>query len=57
MIGYYLNLNIQKANYQELYEYLIKVNNENDYFRSSIGLEDMKLFVRDAKHVSLDIEY
>lgn len=48
---------IQKVDYLELHDHLMDVNTGKKYFRGSIALEDMKLFVDDSKYVSLDIEF
>ncbi len=48
---------VQKADYNKLYEDLIKINKKEDYYKGNIGLKDMKFFVNDANFFPLVIEY
>jgi hypothetical protein len=46
-----------KADYVELHNMIHDINKKRNYFKGTIGLNDMKLFVYAAKEVSLEIEY
>jgi hypothetical protein len=48
---------IKNANYEELYDDLIKINNEKKYFKGKIGLKDMKFLVNDKIYSTSAIEY
>ncbi len=45
------------ADYKDLYERVIRLNEEREIYKGHIGLHDMKLCVEAAKDVSLDFEY
>ena len=46
-----------KADYVELYQKIIHINKENNFYKGQIGLHDMKLFVDAAKEVAIEIHY
>jgi hypothetical protein len=46
-----------KADYVELHKMIHDINKKWNYFKGTIGLNDVKLFVHAAKEVSLEIEY
>jgi hypothetical protein len=48
---------IKKADYEKLYDNLIKINSEKGYFKGKIGLKDMKFFVNDKIYSTSAIEY
>lgn len=55
--GYDTAEKVAGANFKELYEEVIKLNEERGIYKGHIGLHDMKLCVEVAKDVSLEIEY
>ena len=48
---------IKKADYNRVYEELMAVNAEKGLYKGKIGLNDMKILVRETRDLSLDIEY
>jgi hypothetical protein len=48
---------VSKADYKELYDAVVCINDEKKYFRGKFGLHDMKLAVIAAKKVPNTIEY
>jgi hypothetical protein len=46
-----------KADYVELHKMIHTINKERNYFKGSIGLNDVKLFVHAAKEVAVEIKY
>lgn len=48
---------VSKANYEDLYQKITRLNSERNLYKGKIGLNDMKLCVEEAKEVSLEIEY
>lgn len=46
-----------KADYTELHKKINQLNKDKVFFKGHIGLNDMKLFVKAAKEVPLEIEY
>jgi uncharacterized protein YueI len=46
-----------KADYKELHKQIIQINKEKNFYKGQIGLHDMKLFVKAAKEVSLEVIY
>lgn len=48
---------VSNADYRELYDILMKINEEKQYFKGKFGLNDMKLCVIAAKSVPKAIKY
>lgn len=48
---------VSKANYEEVYGTLMKINEEKKYFKGKFGLNDMKLCVAAAKKVPDAIQF
>lgn len=48
---------IKKADYKEMYNDLMRLNQEKKIFNGKIGLNDMKFLVNDTTNISIDIEY
>jgi len=55
--GYDTVEKVSKANYQELYEKIHRLNKEQNLYKGQIGLNDMNLLVEVANDVSLEIHY
>lgn len=55
--GYETSQKVARANYNELYEEVKKLNAERAIYKGHIGLHDMKLCVEAAKDVSFDIAF
>ena len=55
--GYDTAEKVADADYKELYEKVMKLNEKREIYKGHIGLHDMKLCVEAAKDVSLEIEY
>ncbi len=55
-MGYDTVDKIANTNYEDLYEKINTENQEKNYFKGNIGLNDMKIFIEAAKNVSLEIE-
>ncbi len=49
--------NAADTNPEELYSKIKQINNEKNYFKGNIGLNDMRIFVLAAKEVPIEIEY
>jgi len=45
------------SDYKYLHLKINQINKENNYYKGSIGLNDMKLFVNAAKEITLEVEY
>lgn len=50
--GYKTSVSVAKANADELYDELDRVNKENNYFKGKIGLRDVKRLIKAASYVS-----
>lgn len=48
---------VTKADYKELYQILMNINEEKKYFKGKFGLNDMKLCVIAAMNVPDAIKY
>jgi hypothetical protein len=48
---------VSNANYPDVYEILVRINKEKNYFKGMFGLNDMKLCVFAAKNVPKAITY
>lgn len=49
-------IKIRNADYQELYEQLVRLNEERRYYKGRINLKDMEFLINDTDYIPLDIE-
>lgn len=50
-------IKIKNADYQELYEQLLRLNEDRRFYKGRINLKDMKFLVNDTEYISSYIEY
>ncbi|NJK95142.1 MAG: DUF4332 domain-containing protein [Bacteroidales bacterium] len=55
--GFETTTSVAEADYQYLYNTILRLNSEKNLYKGQIGLNDMKLCVLSAREVSSEIEY
>ena len=50
-------IKIKNGDYQDLYEQLVRLNEDQRFYRGRINLKDIKFLVNDTEYVSMDMEY
>ena len=48
---------VSKADYRKIHTHLLEVNEGDRFFKGKIPLDDMRLFVKDAGDIPMEIEY